>query len=345
MYNIDAHRVAPTPREGVMSGPPAGSAVRADDGCARALTPRRLGDLVGQSSLLTAVLHKVDQVAPTDATVLITGETGTGKELVARRIHGLSSRRDRLLVAVACGAIAPGLVESELFGHERGAFTGAVARKIGRFELADGGTIFLDEIGDLPLDLQVKLLRVLQEGEIERVGGTRTITVDVRVIAATHYELDDAVQACRFRSDLFYRLNVFPIRTPSLRDRHDDIPLLVRYFATQYATKCGKRIEAIPTPTLDALMAYGWPGNVRELRNVIERAVIVTQGTTLELRDWAPSAARVRSLEDIERDYILAVLRQQRWRVSGAKGAAHVLGLKPTTLEARMKKLGIQRPS
>ena len=252
-------------------------------------------------------------------------------------------------MTVNCGAIAPGLVESELFGHEKGAFTGAVSRKIGRFELADGGTIFLDEIGDLSVDLQVKLLRVLQEGEIERVGGSRTIKVDARVIAATHHDLRSAVQSGRFRADLFYRLNVFPMATPPLRDRKEDIPLLVRHFAMQYGVKLGKRIEAIPKRTLDALMAYNWPGNIRELRNVIERALIITQGTTLELRDWAAgegaaSEARFRSLEDVEREHILAVLEQKGWRVSGPKGAASLLGLKPTTLEARMKKLGIERP-
>ena len=311
-------------------------------------TQQGFEDIVGQSPALTAVLRKVEQVAPTDSTVLILGETGTGKELIARGIHRLSRRRDRPLVTVNCGAIAPGLVESELFGHERGAFTGAVSRKIGRFELADGGTIFLDEIGDLSVDLQVKLLRVLQEGEIERVGGSRTFTVDVRVIAATHHDLGVAVKAGRFRSDLFYRLNVFPMETPPLRNRKEDIPLLVRHFAMQYGVKLGKRIEAVPKRALDALIAYDWPGNIRELRNVIERALIITQGTTLELRDWAPAeTARettLRSLEQVEREYIMAVLDQKGWRVSGPKGAASSLGLKPTTLEARMKKLGIERP-
>ena len=312
-------------------------------------TQQGFEDLVGRSPALTAVLRKVEQVAPTDTSVLILGETGTGKELIARGIHRLSRRRERPLVTVNCGAIAPGLVESELFGHEKGAFTGAVSRKIGRFELADGGTIFLDEIGDLSVDLQVKLLRVLQEGEIERVGGSRTIKVDARVIAATHHDLRSAVQSGRFRADLFYRLNVFPMETPPLRDRKEDIPLLVRHFAMQYGVKLGKRIEAIPKRTLDALMAYNWPGNIRELRNVIERALIITQGTTLELRDWAAgeaaaSEATFRSLDDVEREHIIAVLEQKGWRVSGPKGAASLLGLKPTTLEARMKKLGIERP-
>jgi len=314
-------------------------------------TQQGFEDLVGESPALTAVLRKVEQVAPTGSTVLIVGETGTGKELIARSIHRLSRRRDRPLVTVNCGAISPGLVESELFGHEKGAFTGAVARKIGRFELADGGTIFLDEIGDLPLDLQVKLLRALQEGEIERVGGSRTIKIDVRVIAATHHDLRESVKAGRFRSDLFYRLHVFPLETPPLRDRKQDIPLLVRHFALQYGVKLGKRIETVPKGTLDTLIAYDWPGNIRELRNVIERALIITQGTTLELRDWAAGEsaaaeqARIRSLEDVERDHIIAVLEQRGWRVSGPKGAASLLGLKPTTLEARMKKLGIQRPA
>ena len=312
-------------------------------------TQQGFADLVGQSPALTAVLRKVEQVAPTDTTVLILGETGTGKELIARGIHRLSRRRERPLVTVNCGAIAPGLVESELFGHEKGAFTGAVSRQIGRFELADGGTIFLDEIGDLSLDLQIKLLRVLQEGEVERVGGSRTIKLDVRVIAAMHRDLPEAVRTGRFRSDLFYRLNVFPMVTPALRDRKEDIPLLVRHFALHYGVKLGKRIDAIPKRTLDALTAYDWPGNIRELRNVIERALIITPGTTLELRDWAPgetaaTEARLRSLEDVERDYIISVLEQKSWRVSGPKGAASLLGLKPTTLEARMKKLGIQRP-
>jgi formate hydrogenlyase transcriptional activator len=288
-------------------------------------------------------------VAPTDTTVLITGETGTGKELVARAIHNLSGRKGRPMVTVNCGAISAGLVESELFGHEKGAFTGAVARKIGRFELASGGTIFLDEIGDLALDLQVKLLRVLQEGELERVGGSRIINVDVRVIAATHQDLEAAVTAGRFRADLYYRLNVFPIRTPALRERREDIPPLVRYFAMKYAAKMGKRIETIPRPALDNLAAYPWPGNVRELANILERSVIISGGTTLELGDWmdrqgAPALVTHSVPSELTRDRILAALEETGWRVSGPNGAARLLGLKPTTLEARMKKLGVVRP-
>ncbi len=308
-------------------------------------------EIIGRSSELRKVLRQIEQVAATDSTALITGETGTGKELLARAIHNLSGRRDRQLVTVNCGAIAAGLIESELFGHEKGAFTGALQRKIGRFELAHGGTIFLDEIGDLALDLQVKLLRVLQEGEIERLGGSKPIKVDIRVIAATHHDLKQAVEAGRFRLDLFYRLNVFPIRTPPLRERPEDIPPLVRYFVTKYGPKLGKRIESIPKSTLDALVAYPWPGNIRELRNVIERSIITSPASTLELGDWITAQRGQRGepspriLEEVERDHIIEVLELTGWRVSGTQGAAEALGLKPTTLEARMKKLGIKRPS
>jgi transcriptional regulator with GAF, ATPase, and Fis domain len=310
-------------------------------------------EIVGRASSLRRVLDQVEQVAGTDSTVLIIGETGTGKELVARAIHEHSRRRGQPMVSVNCGAISPGLVESELFGHERGAFTGALSRKIGRFELADGGTIFLDEIGDLPLDLQVKLLRVLQEGEFERVGATKTIRVNVRVIAATHRDMQQAMESGRFRPDLFYRLNVFPLQVPALRERREDIPVLVRHFVLKYATRLGKQIDHIPKQTLDALSAYHWPGNVRELANVIERSVIVSRGSTLELGDWiAPEGAasagaapaRRQTLQEVERAQILAALEETRWRVSGPSGAALKLGLKPTTLEARMKKLGITRP-
>jgi PAS domain S-box-containing protein len=310
-------------------------------------------EIVGRSPALRRALTQVEQVAPGDTTVLITGETGTGKELLARAIHKLSPRRDRALITVNCGAISPGLVESELFGHEKGAFTGAVSRRIGRFEVADGGTLFLDEIGDLPLDAQVKLLRVLQEGEIERVGGLRPIKVDVRVIAATHRDLEAQVREGRFRADLFYRLNVFPIRNPALRERSDDIAELVRYFVLKYAAKLGKRIEAVPKDAFDRLAAYGWPGNVRELANVIERSVILSRGSALQLEGLLqesvpptvgpPQAAP--TLEEMERRRILEVLEQTGWRVSGPKGAALLLGLKPTTLEARMKKLGVHRPN
>jgi PAS domain S-box-containing protein len=309
-------------------------------------------EIVGRSTALSRVLRQVEQVAPTNTSVLITGETGTGKELIARAIHNLSGRKDRPMVTVNCGAISAGLVESELFGHEKGAFTGAVSRKVGRFELAHGGTIFLDEIGDLPLDLQVKLLRVLQEGELERVGGSRTIQVDVRVIAATHKDLQAAVEEGVFRADLFYRLNVFPIRTPALRDRREDVPALVRYFVMKYAAKMGKRIETIPKAVLDTLGGYAWPGNVRELANVLERSVIISRGASLELGEWVAvpmeqpvPAPREPVAGPLTRERILEVLRESGWRVSGARGAAQRLGMKPTTLEARMKRLGITRPS
>jgi histidine kinase len=314
-------------------------------------------EIVGRSPPLRRVLRQVEQVAPTDTTVLITGETGTGKELIARAIHNLSARKDRALVTVNCGAISAGLVESELFGHEKGAFTGAFARKIGRFELASGGTIFLDEIGDLPLDLQVKLLRVLQEGELERVGGSRTVKVDVRVLAATHKELETAVGAGRFRPDLYYRLNVFPIRVPALRERKEDLPALVRYFVMKYSAKLGRRIETIPKAALDTLVGYSWPGNVRELANILERSVIISPGTVLELGEGIRSGAVPATdaeenlpegrptLKEVTRQHIIAALEQTGWRVSGPQGAAQLLGLKPTTLEARMKKLGIARPS
>jgi PAS domain S-box-containing protein len=307
-------------------------------------------EIVGRSPPLQRVLRQVEQVAPTDTTVLITGETGTGKELIARAIHNLSPRKDRPMVTVNCGAISAGLVESELFGHEKGAFTGAVGRKIGRFELAAEGTVFLDEIGDLPLDLQVKLLRVLQEGELERVGGGRTIRVDVRVIAATHKDLEAAVASGRFRADLYYRLNVFPIHTPALRERTEDIPALVRYFVMKYAAKMGKRIDTVPKHVLDTLSSYAWPGNVRELANVLERSVIISRGTTLELGDWVTlpvdpiPVRRDAAPEDADRQRILEALERTGWRVSGPRGAAQLLGLKPTTLEARMKRLGIARP-
>ncbi len=307
-------------------------------------------EIVGRTPALKRLLSRIEQVAHTDTTVLITGETGTGKELVAKAIHNHGRRHDRPLVSINCGAISPGLVESELFGHEKGAFTGAVSRKIGRFELADRGTIFLDEIGDLSLDLQVKLLRVLQEGEIERVGGTRTIKVDARVIAATHQNLQRAVEEGRFRADLYYRLNVFPIQVPPLRERKEDIPVLVRHFVQKYATQLGKPIESIPKHTLAALTAYAWPGNVRELANIIERSVIVSRGSTLELGDWITSQSAAAppvsgsTLQDAERAHILAALERTGWRVSGPSGAAVQLGLKPTTLESRMQKLGITRP-
>ncbi|HBR49878.1 MAG TPA: Fis family transcriptional regulator [Nitrospira sp.] len=306
-------------------------------------------ELIGSSSSLKKVLKNVERVAPTDSTVLITGETGTGKELIARAIHNLSPRKGRPLVKVNCAAIPAGLIESELFGHEKGAFTGALTRKMGRFEVADKGTIFLDEIGELPLDLQSKLLRVLQEGEFERVGGTQTFKVNVRVIAATNRNLEQLSKTGGYRPDLYYRLNVFPIHLPGLRDRDGDIPLLAQYFVRKFATNLGKKIDRIPEQMITALQRYSWPGNIRELEHVIERAVILSEGPELEPIDWLPPSenrtglTKTLTLEDLERQHITDVLEQTSWRVSGDKGAAAVLGLKPTTLEARMKKLGIAR--
>jgi len=311
------------------------------------------GDVVGESPAILGVLASVRKVAKTDSTVLVTGETGTGKELIVRAIHDLSRRKDKLLVKVNCAALPAGVIESELFGHEKGAFTGALSRKVGRFELANRGTLFLDEIGDLPLELQTKLLRVLQDGEFERVGGTQTIKGDVRLIAATNRDLEQAVAEGRFRADLFYRLNVFPIVIPPLRKRLQDVPRLARHFAMLYASKMGKHVGPLTQDALDRLTTYGWPGNVRELQNVIERAVIVSPQGRFELGDFgtasaAPNGANARretrSLEDIERDHIVSVLEQTGWRISGDRGAARILGLKRTTLEARMKKLAIARP-
>ncbi|MEE8153854.1 MAG: sigma 54-interacting transcriptional regulator [Phycisphaerales bacterium] len=310
-----------------------------------------LGDIVGTSSGIRRVFESVDQVAATDSTVLITGETGTGKELVAKAIHERSNRKDSILVKVNCAALPTGLVESELFGHEKGAFTGAIDRKIGRFELADGATLFLDEIGDLPLELQVKLLRVLQDGQFERVGGTETLKVDVRLIAATNRDLTREVKEQRFRADLFYRLNVFPISVPPLRERAEDIPALVSHLAMHHALRMGKKIEMVPKATLKSLVAYPWPGNVRELQNVIERGVILSRGPELELGEWLPHPAstpdgsRIATLQELERNHILEVLESTDWRVSGKRGAARILDINPTTLEARMKKLGIARPT
>ena len=308
-------------------------------------------ELIGSSSSLKKVLKNVERVAPTDSTVLITGETGTGKELIARAIHNLSPRKNKPLVKVNCAAIPAGLIESELFGHEKGAFTGALTKKMGRFEVADKGTIFLDEIGELPLDLQSKLLRVLQEGEFERVGGTQTFKVSVRVIAATNRDLEQLSKTGQYRPDLYYRLNVFPIHLPALREREGDIPLLVQYFVRKFAANLGKKIDRIPERMITALQRYPWPGNIRELEHVIERAVILSEGPELEPIDWlSPSDNKVESaktltLKEMERQHIRDILEQTSWRVSGEQGAAKILGLNPTTLEARMKKLGIARPS
>ncbi len=313
-------------------------------------TEHNFDEIIGTSSAIKKVFQAIEKVAATDATVLITGETGTGKELIARAIHHLSNRKDGVLIKVNCAAIPAGLIESELFGHEKGAFTGALARKIGRFELADRATIFLDEVGEIPLELQTKLLRVLQEGEFERLGSPKTLKVTVRVIAATNRDLDREVREGRFRSDLFYRLKVFPIQLPALRDRTQDIQLLVSYFVKKFSATMGKKVESVPAKAMEMLKQYPWPGNIRELEHVIERAVILSQGPELELGDWMPKGPATTgdgpaaTLEEVERAHIIAVLTQTNWRVSGEKGAAKILGLNPTTLEARMKRLGITRP-
>ncbi|BFU95644.1 MAG: hypothetical protein NTNFB02_23660 [Nitrospira sp.] len=314
-------------------------------------TAHNFEEIIGTSDAIKKVLRAIEQVAGTDATVLVTGETGTGKELIARAIHHLSNRKQGVLVKVNCAAIPAGLMESELFGHEKGAFTGALARKIGRFELADKATIFLDEVGEIPLDLQTKLLRVLQEGEFERLGSAKTMKVNARVIAATNRDLEKEVRIGRFRSDLFYRLNVFPIQLPALRERTQDIQLLLSYFVKKFSAAMGKKVESVSAKSMEMLKRYPWPGNIRELEHAIERAVILSQGTDLELGDWMPKdpahveGGSTPTLEDVERSHIVAVLTLTAWRVSGEKGAAKILGLNPTTLEARMKKLGISRPA
>ena len=304
-------------------------------------------EIIGKSETLKHVLYKSAQVSPTDATVIIQGETGTGKELIARAIHSLSLRKNRPLLKVSCANFNPHLMESELFGHEKGAFTGAVNMHPGRFEVANGSTIFLDEIGEMPFGLQAKLLRVLQDGEFERLGGSRTIKVDVRVLAATNRELSKEVQEGRFREDLFYRLNVFPIILPPLRTRREDIPLLVRYFLNHCNKKMGKRVDTVPRETMKELTDYPWPGNIRELKNVIEQAVITTHDSTLRvdlLRKMYSSTHNVCRLEEVERDHILQVLKQNAWQIKGERGVAAILGLNPSTLRSRMKKLGITRP-
>jgi DNA-binding NtrC family response regulator len=304
-------------------------------------------EIVGISDALKYVLYKIEQVAPTAATALVMGETGTGKELVARAIHHASRLRDRPLVKVNCATLPANLIESELFGHEKGAFTGAQTRQTGRFELADGGTIFLDEIGELPLSLQSKLLRVLQDGEFERLGSGRTLRIKVRVIAATNRNLADEVRQGRFREDLWYRINVFPITVPPLRKRREDIPPLITYFTDRFGTRMGKKIELVPPAAVQALKAYPWPGNVRELRNVIERAVILSTPPVLNVEiPLGPQASITggRRLAEVERDYILQVLEACNWKIEGDRGAARVLDLNPGTLRSRMKKLAIRRP-
>ena len=330
-------------------------------------TEHNFEEIVGNSAALLDLLRRVDQVAPTDSSVLIYGETGTGKELIARAIHDRSARKDRPLVKVNCSAISAGLVESELFGHVKGAFTGAVERRIGRFELADGGTLFLDEVGELPLETQVKLLRVLQEREFEPVGSNRSVRVDVRIIAATNRNLRESITAGSFRSDLFYRLNVFPLDVPPLRERRSDIPQLAMFFLSRYSRNLGKKMEGISAAATERLKNYLWPGNVRELQNVIERALILSHGPILELdSDLAsvsapeilpatpleittempstePSPSMLPTLEAVERAHISAVLQQTRGVIEGANGAAKTLGMHPNTLRHRMDKLGIKR--
>jgi formate hydrogenlyase transcriptional activator len=316
----------------------------------QACSGRRFEQLIGSSSALEAVLEQVERVAPTNSTVLIQGETGTGKELIARAIHNISSRCGRSFIKMNCAAIPLDLLESELFGHERGAFTGALAQRIGRFELADKGTLFLDEVGDIPLTLQPKLLRILQEQEFERLGSARTHRVDVRLVAATNRDLTEMVRRGEFRSDLYYRLNVFPLQLPPLRERRDDIPALVTHFVEMFGRRMGKQIEHIPAETMSALSSYPWPGNIRELQNLIERAVILSNDGVLP-NPLPPEAFRdaitfpaATTLRDSERALILNTLEAVGWVVGGAKGAAAKLGLKRTTLICKMQKLGIFRP-
>ena len=313
------------------------------------IATHKFGDIVGTSAALSAVLKQAEVVAPTESTVLILGETGTGKELIARAIHTISSRSRRAFVKLNCAAIPSGLLESELFGHEKGAFTGAVAQRIGRFELADGGTLFLDEVGDIPVELQPKLLRVLQEHEFERLGSTRTQRVDVRMVAATNRNMEQMVGDKQFREDLYFRLNVFPIRIPPLRERAGDIPLLVHHYVDKYAQRMNKRIETIPEEAMAALCRYSWPGNIRELQNLIERAVILTPGSVLQIQisDLQQSnpilSSMAGTLEDVERQRILEALRETGAVIGGQQGAAARLGLKRTTLLSKMQRLGISR--
>jgi transcriptional regulator with GAF, ATPase, and Fis domain len=309
------------------------------------------GEIIGQSNAISYVFFRIEQVAPQDTTVLLLGETGTGKGVVARAIHSSSARKDRPMITVNCTAMPANLIESELFGREKGAFTGANARQMGRFELADGGTIFLDEIGEMPLELQSKLLRVIQDGEFERLGSPRTIKVKVRIIAASNRNLEEEIKSGRFREDLFYRLNVFPITIPPLRQRKEDIPLLVNHFIAKFNKKIGRKIDAVSKETMNALQEYHWPGNVRELESVIERAVITSQGAALQVLDrfdtyrktGEHSGEEVKGLADLEQDHILQVLQKTGWRIEGKNGAAVLLDLNPSTLRARMRKYGIRR--
>jgi transcriptional regulator with GAF, ATPase, and Fis domain len=326
----------------------AGADVQADE----SRSTNEFEDIIGDSPLLRAALARVQEVAPTSATVVLVGETGTGKELFARAVHDRSPRRGRPFVRVNCAALPPTLIESELFGHERGAFTGAISMRQGRFELANKGTIFLDEVGDLPHEVQAKLLRVLQEGEFERVGSSQTRKVDVRVVAATHHDLEAGVAEGRFRADLFYRLSVYPISLPPLRARGEDVPRLVWFFINKRQRALNTRITLVPGPVMTALQEYSWPGNVRELENVVERAMIHSRGDALRLDgglDERPGAIGIggpsTSLEDVERRHIEDVLRQCGWRINGSSNAADQLGLHPSTLRFRMSKLGIRRPA
>ena len=326
--------------------------LQAENICLRQEVAREynFGEIIGQSDAIVKVFKQIEQVAPLNATVLLLGETGTGKGLVARAIHGLSTRKGRSMITVNCAALPANLIESELFGRERGAFTGSNAQQLGRFELADGGTIFLDEIGEMPIELQSKLLRVIQDGEMERLGSPRTIKVDVRIIAASNRNLQDEISKGKFRKDLFYRLNVFPISIPPLRQRTGDIALLTQFFVAKFNKKTGKNIKTLPKNTLDALQEYYWPGNVRELESVVERSVITSPGSALQIQDQfdtsrktTPVGEDVKALVELESDHILKVLRHTGWRIEGKSGAAAILDINPSTLRARMRKFGIRR--